>query len=314
MKNTKAARIHEYGGPEVVQVEDLSLADPQPGEILIRVQAAGVNPIDWKIRSGYMQKVIPLTLPFTLGVDFSGVVESAGDGVADLKVGDEVYGQAGVVNKGSGSFEEYCVAKAKTVAAKPRGLSDVETGALPLVGVSAVQALTEGLSLSKGQSILIHGGAGGIGSLAIQLARHLGAHVATTASSNDIDYVKELGAEQVIDYKNQKFEDVLSDLDAVYDTVGGDTYRRSFKVLKRGGRLVSMVERPDQGLIEEFGVGATFQSTQVNTERLTKLAEFVELGALKVHVDATFPLDETAEALRYLEKESPRGKVVIKVV
>ena len=311
MKTIKAARIHNYGGTETIRIEEAALPAPQPGQLLIRVHAAGVNPIDWKIRAGYMQQMLPLQFPVTLGGDFSGVVEAAGPN-AGFKAGDQVYGQASLMNGGSGSFAEAVLAQTGTVAAKPKSLSHIEAGALPLVGVSALQALIEHLRLSQGQKILIHGGAGGIGSIAIQLARHLGADVATTVAGKDIDYVKGLGAGTVIDYKAQKFEDAVRDFDAVFDTIGGDTYVRSFNVLKRGGRLVSMLERPREELMKEFGVEAFFQFTQVTTERLTQLAELADQGALKVHIDKTFPLAQAAAALEHLEKASPKGKVVLK--
>jgi len=313
MKMIKAARLHGYGGADTIQVEEVSLADPQSGQLLVRVKAAGVNPIDWKIRAGYMQQTRPLQLPVTLGGDFSGVVEFIGTGVRNFTVGDQVYGQASVTNGGSGSFAEFVIAPAAGTAAKPKSVGHTEAGGLPLVGVSALQALTENLRLSTGQKVLIHGGAGGIGSASIQLAKHLGAHVATTANGNDIGYVKGLGANSVIDYKTQKFEEVVHDLDAVFDTVGGDTYIRSFKVLKRGGRLVSMLEQPRQDLMKEFGVEAFFQFTQATTERLTRLAEFVDRGALKVHVDKTFPLEQASAAMQHLENCAPKGKVVLKI-
>jgi NADPH:quinone reductase-like Zn-dependent oxidoreductase len=313
MKTIKAARLHRYGGANTIQVEEVSLADPQSGQLLVRVNAAGVNPIDWKIRAGYMQQTMPLQLPVTLGGDFSGVVELVGTGVTNFKVGDQVYGQASVTNGGSGSFAEFVIAPTAGTAAKPKSVGHTEAGGLPLVGVSALQALTENLRLSTGQKVLIHGGAGGIGSAAIQLAKHVGADVATTASDNDSGYVKGLGANTVIDYKTQKFEEVVHDLDAVFDTVGGDTYIRSFKVLKRGGRLVSMLVQPRQDLMKEFGVEAFFQFTQATTERLTRLAELVDRGALKVHVDKIFPLEQASAAMQYLENRAPKGKVVLKI-
>jgi NADPH:quinone reductase-like Zn-dependent oxidoreductase len=312
MTTVKAARLCAYGEEKVVRIEDVSLPDPKTGELLIRVSAAGVNPIDWKIRAGQMQQVIPLQLPVTLGGDFAGVVEAVDAGVAGLKAGDAVYGQAPVTNGGSGSFAEAVLARAGAVAAKPRSVSYVEAGALPLVGVSALQALSEYLRISAGQKVLIHGGAGGIGSAAIQIAKHLGAHVATTASGDDIEYVKSLGADMVID-KTQKFEEVVHDFDAVFDMVGGDTHVRSFKVLKKGGRLVSMLVQPRQDLMKEFGVEAFRQVTQVTTERLTKLAELVDNGALKVHVDKIFPLSQASAALLQLEKRPPKGKFVLKL-
>jgi NADPH:quinone reductase-like Zn-dependent oxidoreductase len=312
MTTVEAARLCAYGEEKVVRIEDVSLPDPKTGELLIRVSAAGVNPIDWKIRAGQMQQVIPLQLPVTLGGDFAGVVEAVDAGVAGLKAGDAVYGQAPVTNGGSGSFAEAVLARAGAVAAKPRSVSYVEAGALPLVGVSALQALSEYLRISAGQKVLIHGGAGGIGSAAIQIAKHLGAHVATTASGDDIEYVKSLGADMVID-KTQKFEEVVHDFDAVFDMVGGDTHVRSFKVLKKGGRLVSMLAQPRQDLMKEFGVEAFRQVTQVTTERLTKLAELVDNGALKVHVDKIFPLSQASAALLQLEKRPPKGKFVLKL-
>jgi NADPH:quinone reductase-like Zn-dependent oxidoreductase len=312
MKTVKAARIHSYGGPEELRIEDLALSEPRANELLIRIYAAGVNPIDWKIRNGYMRQKIQL--PFTAGFDFAGVVEETGPDVVDLKSGGEVYGQAGVLNGGSGTFAQFSLAKRGTIATKPQTTNHVEAAGLPLAGVSAVQALTEHIGLSQGERILIHGGAGGIGSIAIQLARHLGAHVITTVSAVDTGYVMGLGAQEVIDYKAGKFEEVLGDLEAVFDTVGGDTYARSFKVLKRGGRLVSMLEQPNQALMKEYGVSAVSQFTQVNTERLTKLAELIDRGAVRVHVDKTFPLDQAAAALAHVETKSPRGKVVLVVV
>ena len=253
----KSAQIKRYGGSEVVEINQSTPApnDPSAGKVLVRIKAAGVNPADWKVREGYFQQMMPLQFPSTLGMDFSGIVEKVGEGVSDFKYNDEVYGQASLIRGGSGAFAEMALANADTIAHKPKTLSHEEAAGLPLAGVSAWQALVETIGLSKGQKILIHGGAGGIGSIAIQLAKHLGAYVATTVSTNDKEFVKEeLGADEVIDYKTQNFEDVLShDYDAVFDTVGGETYTRSFKVLKRGGMIVSMLEQPNQELMDRFG-------------------------------------------------------------
>jgi NADPH:quinone reductase-like Zn-dependent oxidoreductase len=311
LKTVKVVRIHSYGGPDVVHVEDARLPDPKDGEALIRVYAAGVNPVDWKIRAGYLQQFAPLPLPFTLGGDFSGVVERAGAG---FQPGDEVYGQASVLSGGSGSFAESCLAPLGTIAAKPRNISHTEAGALPLVGVSAVQALMEHLKIAPGQRVLIHGGAGGIGGVAIQHAKHLGARVATTVSADDINFVRGLGADIVIDYKTQKLEDAVTGVEAVLDTVGGETYARSFRALKNGGRLVSLLERPRPELMTEFGVEASFLFTQISTERLTRLAKLVDQGALRVRVERTFPLQQAPAALLRQEKESPKGKIVLTIV
>jgi alcohol dehydrogenase len=314
----RSAEMKGYGSSEVVEINQNAAApnDPSDGKVLVKVKAAGVNPIDWKIREGYMQQMIALQFPSTLGMDFSGTIEKVGAGVSGFNVGDEVYGQASVTRGGSGAFAEIALANADSIAHKPKSLNHQEAAGLPLVGVSAWQALVETIGLTDGQKkILIHGGAGGIGSIAIQLAKRLGAYVATTASTNDKQFVKELGADEVIDYKTQTFEDLLPhDYDAVFDTVAGETYKRSFEVLKRGsGMIVSMLEQPNQQLMEQFGVKAIFQSTQVNRERLTKLAQWVDQNNIRINVDRTFPLEEAGKALDYQKDVHPRGKVVLAI-
>lgn len=310
----KSAQINAYGGAEVVEING-SAANPSAadGKVVVAVFAAGVNPVDWKMRQGYLAEMMPLSFPATLGGDFSGVIKEAGSGVSGLNVGDEIYGQAGVLLGGSGSFAEYALSLLQNVSLKPKNISHEEAASLPLAGVSAVQALFEHMKLGKEQKILIHGGAGGIGTFAVQIARHLGAAVAATASAEDAEYVKGLGADQVIDYKSQKFEDVIKDFDAVFDTVGGETYTRSFPALKKGGVIVSMIEQPNRELMEKYGVNAIAQFTQVTKERLEKLTGLVERGAVKVHIDKVFSLDEAAAALKYLETGKPKGKVVIKI-
>ena len=307
-----------YGSSEVVEINQNAAApnDPSYGKVLVKVKAAGVNPIDWKIREGYMQQMIPLQFPSTLGMDFSGTIEKVGAGVSGFNVGDGVYGQASVTRGGSGAFAEIALANADSIAHKPKSLNHQEAAGLPLVGVSAWQALVETIGLTDGQKkILIHGGAGGIGSIAIQLVKRRGAYVATTASTNDKQFVKELGADEAIDYKTQTFEDLLPhDYDAVFDTVGGETYKRSFEVLKRdSGMIVSMLEQPNQQLMEQFSVKAIFQFTQVNRERLTKLAQWVDQNNIRVNVDRTFPLEEAGKALDYQKDVHPRGKVVLAI-
>jgi NADPH:quinone reductase-like Zn-dependent oxidoreductase len=310
----KAAQISKYGGSEVLEINKNA---PKPalsaGRVLVEVYAAGVNPVDWKIRQGYMAKMASLQFPATLGGDFSGVLQEVGAGVSNFKKGDEVYGRDGLPGSGTGSFAEFISVDAKVMARKPKNVNHVEAAALPLTGVSALQALSEYIGVSKGKKILIHGGAGGIGTVAIQLAKHLGAYVATTASDKDMAYVKELGADEVIDYKKQSFEDAIHDYDAVYDTVGGETYTRSYRVLKKGGIIVSMLEQPNSELMKRHGVKAIGQFTQANSERLAKLADLVEKGNIKVHVDKTFPLEKAREALDYQQQGKARGKVVIKI-
>jgi len=314
----KSIQINRYGGSDVIEVENSASAPtPSSGKILVNVKAAGVNPADWKIREGCFQPMAPLQFPSTLGADFSGVIKQLGEGVSSsgLKQGDEVYGQASAVfSGGSGAFAELALVNEDSIAHKPRTLNHIEAAALTTVGVSAWQALVENIGLSKDKKILIHGGAGGIGSIAIQLAKHLGAYVATTVSTSDKQFVQELGANQVIDYKTENFEDMIHDYDAVFDTVAGDTYKRSFKVLKKGsGIIVSMLEQPNSELMNEYGVKALSQFTQATRERLTKLAEWVDQNNIKVNIDKTFSLDEAAKALDYQKEAHPRGKVVLNV-
>jgi alcohol dehydrogenase len=314
----KSARIKAYGSTsDVIEIDQNTPApnDPSEGKVLVKVKAAGVNPTDWKISEGYMQQVMPLEFPATLGWDFSGIVEKAGAGVSDIKQGDEAYGRASVVFGGSGTFAEMALANADNIAQKPKTLSHEEAAGLPTVGVTAWQALADTMGLSRSQKILIHGGAGGVGSIAIQLAKYLGAYVATTVSEKDKQFVKGLGADEIIDYKTQTFEDLLShDYYAVLDTVGGETYSRSFKILKRDtGIIVSTLEQPNQELMEKFGVKAIFVFSQVSRERLTKLAQWVDQNNVRVNVDKMFPLDDAAKALEYQKDGHPRGKVVLAI-
>ena len=313
----KSIQIKKYGGSDVVEVnKTASVPSISSGKILVNVKASGVNPSDWKIREGYFQQMAPLQFPSTLGGDFSGIVKQIGENddiSSDFKQGDDVYGCASVLKDGSGAFAELALVNKDSIAYKPKSLNYVVAAGLPLVGICAWQALVENIGLSKDQKILIHGGAGGIGSIAIQLANHLGAYVTTTVSTNDKQFVQELGADHIIDYKKENFEDVIHDYDAVLDTVGGETYIRSFKVLKKGGIIVSTLEQPNSEIMNQYGIRAIFQFAQVNRERLTKLAQWVDQNNVKVNVDKTFSLDEAAKALDYQKDVHPRGKVVLTV-
>ncbi len=309
----KAIQINSYGGTEVLETAEIETPLPKEGQILVEVHSASLNPFDDKILSGMYKDMIPLEFPYTLGSDFSGIVTKLGVGVTDFKIGDEVFGSASALSGGSGSFAEKALAKVSSVYKKPRSLSFEGAASLVLVGVSALQALEEHIKLSNGQRVLIHGGAGGIGHIAIQLAKAIGAYCATTVSGNDIEFAKKLGADEVIDYKLKSFEKVLKDFDAVYDTVGGKTTEKSFEVLKKGGTLVSMLGEPNGNLAKKYEVSAIGQSTKVNTERLKRLTKYIDNGKVKVNIDKVFPLDQTKEAFTYFEKESPRGKVVLKI-
>jgi NADPH:quinone reductase-like Zn-dependent oxidoreductase len=309
----KAAQINEYGGQDALKLTaDAAKPAAKSGQVLVEVYAAAVNPFDVNVREGSVQQMVELNLPATLGGDFAGIVSEIGEGVEGFKVGQAVYGQAGALG-GQGSFAEYTSVKAEQLATKPEGIDFTTAAALPLVSVSAYQALVDHMNLQQGQKILIHGGAGGIGSIAIQLAKHLGAYVAATASSADAEFVKSLGADEVIDYKTQDFAEIIKDYDAVYDTVGGETKAKSFTVLKPGGALVSMVGKADEELLKRYDIKYTAQFTHVTPERLKAITGLVDRGALKPIVDKVFPLDKAAEALEYLKTGQPKGKVVIKV-
>lgn len=283
------------------------------GQVLIEVHAASLNPADAKLAEGMFHNPDkPLQFPARLGSDVAGVVMSLGTNVTDLKVGDHVYGSAGILSGGSGSFAETATADAKRIAVAPKNLNFTQAASLPLVGVSAVMALVESINLQTGQKILIHGGAGGIGSIAIQLAKYLGAHVITTIKSNDVDFAKELGANGVIAYDREQFDELAKDCDAVFDTVGGQTYERSFTVLKRGGILVSMLEQPNEELMAKFDVTAISQFTKVTRERLDRLTQLIESDDVKPIIAKTFSLEEIKEAFTHLTTH-PRGKIVLKI-
>jgi|SRR6185369_5787894 len=309
----KAAQFTTYGGPEVLQINEVEIPFAQDGQVLVQIYAAGLNPFDYKLRRGYMKEMIPLVLPVTIGGDFAGVITSVGNGVSEFSVGDEVFGQANVVGGGSGTLAEFVTAKGGSVAKKPESVDFAQAAALPLVGVSAIQALIEHAKLEKGQKILIHGGSGGIGSLAIQLAKSIGAHVATTASAEHADFVRHLGADEVIDYKAQDFSTILKDFDVVYDTIGGDTYTKSFTVLKKGGIIVTMAAKPDAELDKKYDVTTIGQVTKTSTERLMRLAELVDAGKIKAEIEKMFPLEQAREAFDFFETKHPKGKIVVTI-
>lgn len=309
----KAVQISSYGGADVLEVNEVSKPPVGKGQILVENYATSINPIDWKIRAGYLKDAVPLAFPVTLGGDFAGVVSEVGKDAGDFKVGDEVFGQGGVLNGGSGSFAEVLAANVGKVAVKPKSVDFTEACALPLAGVSALQAMETHIKLVKGQKILIHGGAGGIGHFAVQLAKSQAAYVATTVSTKDMEFAKSLGADEVIDYQSEAFDEKLTDFDAVFDTVGGETTDKSFKVLKRGGIIVSMLGQPSEELAQKYGVSALGQNTDANPERLTHLSKLVEDGKIKVHIDKVFRLEQAKEAFGYLEEGRHQGKVALKI-
>lgn len=310
----KAVQINTYGGSEVLGVhENIPTPIPGKGQVLIEVHAAGLNPFDIKVLSGAYKEMIPLKFPVTFGGDFSGVLTQVGEGVSDFQIGDEVYGTAIVLSGGSGAFAQMTVANTQKVAYKPKKVSFTEAAALPVAGLTAVEAITDQIKIQKDQRILIHGGAGGVGHMAIQYAKSVGAHVITTVSGDDIEYAKSLGADEVIDYKTQAFENNLQNLDAVLDTAGGQVSEKSYQVLKKGGILVLLVSQVDEELAQKYAVTAIRQQSKTDAPQLRRLSELVDGGKIKVHVDKSFPLDQVKEAFIHLKAGHPRGKVVISV-
>ncbi|HTE22311.1 MAG TPA: NADP-dependent oxidoreductase [Candidatus Limnocylindria bacterium] len=308
----KAAQFKQYGDPSVVVVTEADKPTVGQGQVLVEVRAASLNPWDTAVRQGGAKDFMPLELPVTAGGDLAGIVTEAGPDVTQFAVGDKVYGGAGVPG-GSGAFAQFAVADAGHIAKAPVSLDFTQAAALPLVGSSAVQALTEHLQLQSGQKILIHGGSGGIGSIAVQIAKHIGAYVATTVPTEALELAKQLGADEVIDYKTQDFTQLIRDYDAVFDTVGGEVFEKSLSVLRPGGTAVSMLGKVDESTAKEQNVTAITQSTRATTERLDKLTGLVEQGAVQPSIGKIFPLDQVQEAFQARESGKVTGKVVLKV-
>jgi NADPH:quinone reductase-like Zn-dependent oxidoreductase len=278
--------------------------------VLIRVKAASVNPFDWKVRAGYMKDFLPLAFPATLGLDVSGTVEKVGPGAARFKPGDEVY--VSLELDSGGGYAEYVVAKEAIVAGKPSTLDHVHAAAVPVAGLTAWQTLFEVAQLRAGQKILIHAAAGGVGNFAVQFAKAKGAYVIGTASSKNQAFLRELGVDKAVDYQKTRFEDVVRDADVVLDTVGGDTQERSFKALKKGGILVSIVQPPSQEEAAKYGVRALFYGGHPSSNNLDEIAGLIDAGKVKTVVETVLPLAEARRAHELSQSGHARGKIVLK--
>jgi NADPH:quinone reductase-like Zn-dependent oxidoreductase len=310
----KAAQINKYGDSSVIEIVDIDKPAVTAGKVLIEVHSSSLNPIDTIVRAGYMHDMMPITFPATLGGDVAGVVTEVGEDVTSVAVGDKVYGQAMILAGNSGALAEFAVTSEQQIAHMPESLSFEEAAALPLTAVSALQALHDHIGLQSGQKLFIHGGAGGIGLIAIQIAKNAGAYVATTATGDGIEAVKQLGADEVIDYKNEDFTTVLKDFDAVLNLVGNDEFTKTLHTLKKGGIGVSLAGDADDAVVEELGVTAISQFTKTTTEKLNQLTQLVESGVVKPQIDSEFSLDQIKEAFDYRENNQVKGKVVIKIV
>ena len=296
----------------MLRFEDAPRPTPDSGELLIRVHAASVNAIDWKVRAGYLKDVFPLPLPFIPGWDVSGIVEAVGSGVTKFKKDDEVYARPDGARSGQGAYAEYVVVEETEAALKPKSIDHVHAAAIPVVGLTAWQAQFDTAALNKGQRVLIHGAAGGVGSFAMQLAKWKGAHVIGTASGRNQVFLREWGVDEPLDYEKTRFEDVVHDVDVVLDTLGGDTQNRSWKVLKKGGILVSIVSPPSAEEAAKHGVRSAFFS-HPSSSQLSEIAKLVDAGKLKPVVETVLPLSDARRAHELNETGHARGKIVLKV-
>ena len=307
----KAIVVHEYGGPEVLKYEDAPRPEPKEDQILVRVVAAGVNPVDGMIRSGMFAKHEKAAFPMILGGDIAGVVENVGNKITKFKAGDPVFAYLSLKN--GGGYAEYALATEREAAPKPKSLTYVEAAAVPIVALTAWQALVDAAKLSAGQTVLIHGGSGGVGTFAIQIAKARGAKVIATASTANQDLLKELGADIAVDYTKQKFEDLAKDVDVVLDSVGKDTLARSYGVVKKGGFIVSIVARLDQAELDKHGIHGATLSVEPNSEELAEIGKLIDEKKIKVIVSQTFPLSEAVKAQEQAATGHTRGKNVLKV-
>ena len=307
----KAIVIHEYGGPEVLKYEDVPRPEPKADQILIRMIAAGVNPVDGMIRSGMFAKNGNGAFPMVLGGDAAGIVERVGNKITKFKAGDPVF--AYVSLDSGGGYAQYAVVPEREAAPKPTSLTYVEAAAVPIVALTAWQALIDTAKLNAGQTVLIHGGSGGVGSFAIQIAKARGAKVIATASAANQDLLKQLGTDVAVDYTKQKFEDIAKDVDVVLDSVGKDTLTRSYDVVKKGGIIVSFVARPNQSELEKHGIRGVALSVEPNSGELAQIGKLIDEKKIRVIISQTFPLSEAKKAQEQVASGHTRGKIVLKV-
>ena len=308
----KAIRIHEYGGPDVLSIDEIPMPEPAADEVLIRVHATSVNPVDWKIREGLRKEKFPSNLPLTLGWDVSGVVEQVGEKVSIFRKGDEVYGRPDPTK--NGAYAEYIVVKANLLSIKPISIGHTEAAAVPLAGLTAWQGLFDHGLLKEGQKVLIHAAAGGVGTYAVQFAKSKGAYVIGTASDQNIDFLKRLGADEVIDYNMDNFETILSDIDLVLDTIGGDTQLKSIELLKIGGRLITTLAPEFVTEAKAKNVHLTAYMAQSFPEQLAEIATMIDAGKVKPIIDQVLPFTEARSAHIRSEEGHTRGKIVLQVI
>ena len=307
----QAIQIQEFGDPQVLQVKEISIPAPGPGELLVRVHAAAVNPVDTSIRAGRAGGLSGASLPYVPGFDVSGTVTAIGSDVVNFKVDDEVFAMVDL--RRGGTYAEYAVVLENEAALKPTRVNHAEAAAIPLVALTAWQALFEVAKLQKGQTILIHAGAGGVGSIAVQLAKWRGAHIIATASDYNHNFLRELGVDVPVDYRTQNFEDFASDVDVVLDPIGGDTQVRSLQILKEGGILVSIVGLTSEGRNPSRNVRATSILVRPNSVQLSEIGELIQNGIINPIVSYRFPLEQAPLAHEQSQTRRTRGKIVIEI-
>ncbi|HEX8236185.1 MAG TPA: NADP-dependent oxidoreductase [Abditibacteriaceae bacterium] len=308
----KAVVLEEYGGPEALLLQEVAQPSLARDELLIKVHNTAINALEWKLRKGMGETFgLELRLPFVLGSEFAGNVEAVGSDVLNFKVGDAVFGFVDVTR--SGGYAEYVTAKPSEMALKPQNIDFVHAAAIPVGALTSWQALFDTANLQSGQTILVHGATGGVGSMAVQLAKAKGARVIGTASGRNEEFVRSLGADQFIDYSTTRFEDVAQDVDVVFDTIGGETQERSFQTLRKGGILVSIVTPPAEDLAARFGVRAAVVYAQPQGITLTEIVKLVEAGKLKAKVETVLPLSQVRQAHQLMKTGHKRGKIVLQV-
>lgn len=308
----KAIRIHQFGGPEVLELEEIAVPQPKADEVLIKVYASSVNPVDGKIVAGEAQAKFPTEFPLTIGWDVSGVIEQAGNQVRNFSIGDEVYGRPFPTQ--NGAFAEYVVIKASEIALKPRSVDHIQAAAVPLAGLTAWQGLFKFGKLEKDQKVLIHGAAGGVGSFAVQFAKWKGAEVIGTAAADNLAFIKQLGADQAIDHDDQRFEEEVADVDLVLDLIGKEVQQRSLSVIKPGGILVTTVAPEFKEQAKEKHIRLESFTAQSYTQDLEEIAELIDEGLISPVVSAVFNLEEARKAEELGSQHHTRGKIVIKVI
>jgi NADPH:quinone reductase-like Zn-dependent oxidoreductase len=307
----KAVRIHAYGGLEALVYEEAPCPEVGESEVLIRISAVGVNPFDWKVRQGYLAGWINYSFPLILGWDVSGVVQAAGSEVAGYKIGDEVLARGDVMR--NGGYAEYIAVNAAHVVPKPASIDHLQAAAIPNAALAAWQSLFTAGGLAEGQTVLVHGAAGGVGHFAVQFAKLYGAKVIGTSSERNLDFLREIGVDEAIDYNATRFDEVVRDADLVLDTIGGEVLQRCWVVLKPGGMLVSIVEAPSEETAAAHGVRQSFASAAADKENLAEIAGLVASGKVKPVISTVLPLAEVRQAHSLSQSMHTRGKIVLQV-